>query len=81
MVKITLPVVKQYGVNSSKENWTFDVSQIAIGDWMEKGSSNIVPNKSKIVWDGSHYCIDMSRCDLEKHLEEAGVKILKPLNK
>lgn len=77
-LKITLHVTK---LNADRENIreiTFDVTGMAIEDWFERNSTQKVPNACKIFANGDCYRANISRSDLEKTLEESGVKILKP---
>ena len=77
MVKITLSVTKLHGDKESVREIVFDAHNMAIEDWFERGSTNVVPNACKIHANGEVYRANISRKDLEKHLESAGVKIIK----
>jgi len=77
MLKVTLSVTKLHGTTESTRDITFDAASIGIEDWFEKGTQNKTPNACKIISNGECYKANISRSDLERHLEENGVKIIR----
>lgn len=75
---ITLQVVKLHGDESRQREITLPISQISVEDWFSTDKAAPVPNHCKVFANGQAYKVKLSRKDLEKAMEEAGAKIIKP---
>lgn len=75
--KIELPIEQDSNDTTRSRSILLPVDLIAVEDWYASDRKTVVPNKSRVSFNGQVYKVLRSKADLEKELESIGVKIHK----
>lgn len=73
--KIELPIEQDSNDTKRERNILLPIDLISVEDWYGSDRKSVIPNRSRVSFNGQVYKVLRSKSDIEKELEGMGVKI------